>query len=174
MANYELHAWIVVLLAWAFVPFGRLAGDQVFPTMVVSLLPAGLQGLVVAGLLAALMSSLSLLFKSAATLFTVDIYEKLRPGAAEKQLMTTGRIATIVVIVLGLMWIPIMPAISKGGLYQYVQNVQGYLTPPITAVFLLGIFNKRINANGAVWGAWRRIGARHGKTCAAGILRQRQ
>lgn len=131
---------------------GRLAGDQVFPTMVVSLLPAGLRGLVVAGLLAALMSSLSSLFNSTATLFTVDIYEKLRPGAAEKQLVTTGRIATAVVIVLGLMWIPIMPAISKGGLYQYLQNVQGYLAPPITAVFLLGIFNKRINARGAVWG----------------------
>jgi SSS family solute:Na+ symporter len=131
---------------------GRLAGDQVFPTMVVSLLPAGLRGLVVAGLLAALMSSLSSLFNSTATLFTVDIYEKFRPGASEQQLVTVGRLATAVVIVLGLMWIPIMPAISKGGLYQYLQNVQGYLAPPITALFLLGLFNRRINSRGAVWG----------------------
>jgi len=131
---------------------GGLAGDQVFPTMVTSLLPAGLRGLVVAGLLAALMSSLSSLFNSTATLFTVDVYEKLRPGASERKLVTVGRSATGVVIILGLLWIPIMPAISKGGLYQYLQNVQGYLAPPITAVFLLGLFNQRINTRGAVWG----------------------
>lgn len=131
---------------------GNLAGDQVFPTMVVSLLPAGLRGLVVAGLLAALMSSLSSLFNSTATLFTVDVYEKLRPNASEQQIVTVGRLATGVVIVLGLIWIPIMPAVSEGGLYQYLQNVQGYLAPPITAVFLLGLFNQRINSRGAVWG----------------------
>ncbi|MDG2107544.1 MAG: sodium:solute symporter [Woeseiaceae bacterium] len=131
---------------------GGLAGDQVFPTMVTSLLPTGLRGLVVAGLLAALMSSLSSLFNSTATLFTVDVYEKIRPGASEEKLVTVGRLATGVVIILGLLWIPIMPAISKGGLYQYLQNVQGYLAPPITAVFLLGLFNQRINSRGATWG----------------------
>jgi SSS family solute:Na+ symporter len=133
-------------------PSGALAGDQVFPTMVVTLLPSGLRGLVVASLLAALMSSLSSLFNSTATLFTVDVYDKIRPGASEQKLVTVGRLATGVVIVLGLLWIPIMPAISKGGLYQYLQNVQGYLAPPITAVFLLGLFNQRINSRGAVWG----------------------
>ena len=131
---------------------GNPVGDQVFPTMVVSLLPAGLRGLVVAGLLAALMSSLSSLFNSTATLFTVDIYEKLRPKATERQIVAVGRMATGVVIVLGLIWIPIMPAVSEGGLYQYLQNVQSYLAPPITAVFLLGIFNQRVNSRGAVWG----------------------
>ena len=131
---------------------GGFAGDQVFPTMVTSLLPTGLRGLVVAGLMAALMSSLSSLFNSTATLFTVDVYEKIRPGASEQKLVTVGRLATGVVIILGLLWIPIMPAISKGGLYQYLQNVQGYLAPPITAVFLLGLFNQRINSRGAVWG----------------------
>ncbi|MCY3566047.1 MAG: sodium:solute symporter [Gammaproteobacteria bacterium] len=131
---------------------GNPVGDQVFPTMVVSLLPAGLRGLVVAGLLAALMSSLSSLFNSTATLFTVDIYEKLRPKATEQQIVAVGRMATGVVIVLGLIWIPIMPAVSEGGLYQYLQNVQSYLAPPITAVFLLGIFNQRVNSRGAVWG----------------------
>lgn len=131
---------------------GNPVGDQVFPTLVVSLLPAGLRGLVVAGLLAALMSSLSSLFNSTATLFTVDIYEKLRPNAPQRQIVRVGRYATGVVIVLGLIWIPIMPAVSEGGLYQYLQNVQSYLAPPITAVFLLGIFNQRVNARGAAWG----------------------
>ncbi len=127
-------------------------GDQVFPTMVASLLPAGLRGLVVSGLLAALMSSLSALFNSSASLFTVDVYEKIKPGRSEKQLVRVGRIATAVVVLLGLIWIPVMPMISKGGLYQYLQSVQGYLAPPICAVFLLGLFWKRINSKGAVWG----------------------
>ena len=131
---------------------GTLNGDQVFATLVSTLLPAGLRGLVVAGLLAALMSSLSSLFNSTATLFTVDVYEKLRPGAGERRYVNVGRAATAVVVLLGLAWIPIMPVISEGGLYQYLQNVQGYLAPPITAVFLLGIFFDRINNRGAVWG----------------------
>lgn len=131
---------------------GSISGDRVFPTMVTTLLPPGLRGLVVAGMMAALMSSLSSLFNSTATLFTVDVYEKLRPGASEAQLVSVGRVVTLVVVVLGLAWIPVMPMVSKGGLYQYLQNVQGYLAPPITAVFLLGIFNSRINTRGAVWG----------------------
>ena len=131
---------------------GILIGDQVFPTMVTLLLPEGLRGLVVAALMAALMSSLSSLFNSTATLFTVDVYEKLRPGFTQQHLVNVGRIATVVVVVLGLVWIPVMPLISGGGLYQYLQNVQSYLAPPITAVFLLGLFNRRINNRGAVWG----------------------
>jgi len=102
--------------------------------------------------LAALMSSLSSLFNSTAALFTVDVYEKLRPAASERQLVMVGRITTVVVVGLGLLWIPVMPLVSKGGLYQYLQSVQGYLAPPITAVFLLGLFNSRINNRGAVWG----------------------
>ncbi len=131
---------------------GVLASDQVFPTMVAALLPTGLRGLVVGGLLAALMSSLSSLFNSTAALFTVDVYEKLNPGTSERHLVSVGRLATCVVVGLGLLWIPVMPMISKGGLYVYLQSVQGYLAPPITAVFLLGLFNKRVNGKGAVWG----------------------
>jgi SSS family solute:Na+ symporter len=131
---------------------GAISGDQVFPTMVATLLPAGLRGLVVAALMAALMSSLSSLFNSTATIFTVDVYEKIRPGLPEAQLVRVGRMATLVVVSLGLIWIPVMPLISEGGLYQYLQNVQSYLAPPITAVFLLGLFNRRINNRGAVWG----------------------
>jgi len=127
-------------------------GDGVFAAMVASLLPPGLRGLVVAGLLAALMSSLSSLFNSCATLFTVDIYEKLRPGASERRLVAVGRLATLAVVALGALWIPVMPLISEGGLYLYLQSVQGYLAPPITAVFLLGLFYSRINADGAFAG----------------------
>ena len=130
----------------------EIIGDQVFPTMVATLLPEGLRGLVVAGIIAALMSSLSSLFNSTATLFTLDIYKKIRPMVSEKRLVLIGRFATLGVVILGLMWIPIMPLISEGGLYQYLQSVQGYLAPPITAVFLLGLFNQRINNKGATWG----------------------
>lgn len=135
-------------------PDGKVLGDMVFPSMVASLLPVGLRGLVVGGLLSALMSSLSSLFNSCATLFTVDVYEKLKPGKTERHLVRVGRIATGVVVVFGLLWIPIMKQISEGnsGLYDYLQNVQGFLAPPITAVFLLGLFNKRINGHGAFWG----------------------
>jgi SSS family solute:Na+ symporter len=133
-------------------PNGEPLADQVFPTMVATLLPAGLRGLVVAALLAALMSSLSSLFNSTATLFTVDVYEKLHPEASQARIVTVGRLATLVVTVLGLLWIPVMPLVSGGGLYQYLQNVQSYLAPPITAVFLLGLFNSRINTRGATWG----------------------
>jgi SSS family solute:Na+ symporter len=128
-------------------------GDMVFPRMIQRLLPTGLRGLVVGGLLAALMSSLSSLFNSSASLFTVDIYEKIRPGQSERHLVTVGRFATAVVVVLGMAWIPVMHYVGKdGGLYQYLQSVQGYLAPPITAVFLLGLFWKRINSKGAVAG----------------------
>ena len=127
-------------------------GDQVFATMVMSMLPSGLRGLVVGGLLAALMSSLSSLFNSCAALFTVDIYEKIRPNRSEKHLVTVGRFATTIIVVLGMAWIPVMYKVAGGGLYQYLQSVQGYLAPPITAVFLLGLFWKRTNAPGAMWG----------------------
>ena len=127
-------------------------GDQVFATMVAELLPVGLRGLVVAGLLSALMSSLASLFNSCATLFTKDIYEKLQPRKSERHYVQIGRLATSIVVIAGLVWIPIMKAMAGGGIYKYLQSVQGYLAPPITAVFLLGLFWKRINATGAFWG----------------------
>lgn len=153
MIGYALHQ--KGLLGIPSGPDGDgLMGDMVFPTMVAELLPMGLRGLVVGGLLSALMSSLASLFNSCATLFTVDIYEKLRPGQPEKKLVRVGRMATGVVVGFGLLWIPIMKVISEGnaGLYDYLQNVQGFLAPPITAVFLLGLFSKRINGTGALWG----------------------
>ena len=127
-------------------------GDQVFPTMVSALLPVGLRGLVVAGLLSALMSSLASLFNSCATLFTLDIYSKLKPNKEESHYVLVGRLATSTVVIFGLIWIPIMKAMAGGGIYKYLQQVQGYLAPPITAVFLLGLFWKRTNQTGAFIG----------------------
>lgn len=122
--------------------------DEAFPVLMSNLLPSGLRGLVAAGLLAALMSSLASVFNSCSTLFTVDIYKKLRPNTPEKKLVRTGQIATVIIVIIGIIWIPIMANIS-GVLYEYLQKVQSYIAPPITAVFLLGIFYKRINAQGA-------------------------
>ncbi|HZJ37374.1 MAG TPA: sodium:solute symporter [Gillisia sp.] len=122
--------------------------DEAFPVLMSNLLPSGLRGLVAAGLLAALMSSLASVFNSCSTLFTVDIYKKLNPNAPEKKLVRTGQIATVFVVIVGIIWIPIMANIS-GVLYEYLQSVQAYIAPPITAVFILGIFYKRINATGA-------------------------
>lgn len=124
--------------------------DEVFPTLIGYLLPVGLRGLVAGGLMAALMSSLASVFNSSSTLFTVDIFKKLYPEASEKQLVQIGRWATGVVVVLGMLWIPIMEKIGGGVLYQYLQSVQSYIAPPITAVFLLGILWKRTNARGAI------------------------
>jgi SSS family solute:Na+ symporter len=123
--------------------------DQAFASLLMNKMPAGLRGLVAAGLLAALMSSLASVFNSCSTLFTVDIYKKLRPGESEAKLLGIGRIATAAVVMLGIAWIPIMQNIS-GVLYEYLQSVQSYIAPPITAVFLLGIFFKRINSQGAI------------------------
>lgn len=140
------------VVALALKQQGKLAWDtpdQAFPVLMSNLLPSGLRGLVAAGLLAALMSSLASVFNSCSTLFTVDIYKKLKPDTPEKKLLNIGRIATVIVVLLGILWIPIMANIS-GVLYEYLQSVQSYIAPPITAVFLLGIFYKRINAKGAL------------------------
>jgi SSS family solute:Na+ symporter len=140
------------VIAYALSQRGVLAldrPDQALPTMIGVLLPAGLKGLVVAGLLAALMSSLSSVFNSCSTLITWDIYRKLHPTASERQLVRVGQLATTVLVGFGLAWIPMMQFIS-GQLYVYLQSVQGYISPPIAAVFLLGIASKRMNAKGAI------------------------
>ena len=131
---------------------GTLNGDTVFPTLVQTLLPTGFRGLVVAGMIAALMSSLASLFNSVSTLFTVDVYQKLKPDASPRRLVTVGRTTTVVMTALGLLGLPIMKSIAGGGLYQYIQSVQSFLAPPIVAVFLTGLFWKRMNLRGAVWG----------------------
>ncbi len=122
--------------------------DTAFPTLVKTIMPVGLRGLLAGGLLAALMSSLASVYNACSTLFTMDIYQKIKPLASNKELVRVGRIATGIVVLLGMVWIPLMKFISKG-LYGYLQSVQSYLAPPIAAAFLLGVFSKRINGKGA-------------------------
>lgn len=150
MLGYALHQHGIIRIPLD--PVGAVDGDKVFPTLVTTLLPAVFRGLVVAGLVAALMSSLASLFNSVATLFTVDVYKKLHADVSEKWLVHVGRLTTVVMTTLGLVWLPIMKAVSGGGLYQYIQAVQSFLAPPIVAVFLLGLCWRRCNLRGAVWG----------------------
>ena len=130
--------------------FNKTGGSQgAFPLMVQYLLPAGLRGIVVAGLLSALMGSLAGVFNACSTLFTVDIYEKIRPKATQAELVNMGRIATAVMVIIALIWIPVVK--GAHGLYEYLQSVQGYLAPPIFVVFFLGVFWKRLNSHGCFW-----------------------
>ncbi len=119
-----------------------------FPSMVAHVLPVGVRGLVVAGLIAALMSSLAGVFNACSTLFTIDLYQKMKPQASQAQLVWMGRMATGVMVVIGILWIPVIK--GSHGLYDYLQSVQGYLAPPIFVVFFLGIFWKRLNAQGCL------------------------
>ncbi|MFL2620433.1 MAG: sodium:solute symporter [Flavobacteriaceae bacterium] len=124
--------------------------DRAFPMLVKTLLPVGLKGLVAGGLMAALMSSLASVFNSCSTIFTIDIYKKLKPNESENKLLNIGKIATAVIVILGIIWIPIMEKIGGGVMYQYLQNVQSYIAPPVAAVFLLGILWKRVNSKAAI------------------------
>ncbi len=117
-----------------------------FPMMVKHLLPPGLRGIVVAGLLSALMGSLAGVFNACSTLFTVDLYEKWKPRASQHQIVRMGRIATAVMVLVALAWIPVIK--GSRGLYEYLQAVQAYLAPPIFVVFFFGVFFKRLNARG--------------------------
>jgi len=125
-----------------------LVAQGAFPMMVKYVLPVGVRGLVVAGLLAALMSSLAGVFNASSTLFTMDFYQKIHPGASQHQLVWIGRVATTVMVLVGLLWIPVIQ--GARGLYEYLQGVQSYLAPPIFTVFFLGVFMKRLNAKGCL------------------------
>jgi SSS family solute:Na+ symporter len=130
---------------------GNLLRDQcqkAFPMLVATVLPTGVRGIVVAGLLAALMSSLAGCFNASSTLFTMDFYSKFRPQASQHKLVWIGRVATTVMVIIGLLWIPVIR--GGKGLYDYLQTVQGYLAPPIFAVFFLGVFIKRLNGKGCL------------------------
>lgn len=129
---------------------GNLNTDAAFPTLVAKLLPAGVKGLIVCGILAALMSSLASLFNSSAALFTIDFYQRYRPNTDPKKLVRIGQAATVVIVVLGILWIPIMRSIGDM-LYLYLQDVQSVLAPGIAAAFLMGICWKRTSAQGGMW-----------------------
>jgi SSS family solute:Na+ symporter len=122
--------------------------QKAFPLLVAYVLPIGVRGIVVAGLLAALMSSLAGVFNASSTLFTMDFYSRLRPNATQHQLVWIGRVATTIMVLIGLLWIPVIQ--GGKGLYDYLQGVQSYLAPPIFVVFFLGVFNKRLNAKGCL------------------------
>ena len=126
----------------------RNEAQKAFPLLVATVLPTGVRGLVVAGLLAALMSSLAGVFNASATLFTMDFYSKLRPNVSQHRLVWIGRVATLVMVLIGLAWIPVIQ--GGRGLYDYLQGVQAYLAPPIFVVFFLGVFWKRLNGAGCL------------------------
>lgn len=125
--------------------------DAAFPTLVAKLLPAGVKGLVVCGILAALMSSLASLFNSSAMLYTIDFHKRVFPNTSEKKLVVVGQIATVVIVILGILWIPVMRSVGDV-LYNYLQDVQSVLAPGIASAFLLGICWKRTSAQGGMWG----------------------
>ena len=130
---------------------GTPNADAAFPTLVAKILPAGVKGLVVCGILAALMSSLASLFNSSAMLFTIDFWKRLKPETSEKSLVRIGQTATVVIVILGILWIPIMRSVGNV-LYNYLQDVQSVLAPGIAAAFLLGICWKRATPKGGQWG----------------------
>jgi SSS family solute:Na+ symporter len=127
--------------------------DSAYPILVTRLLPIGFKGLVLAGMLAALMSSLASAFNSVSTLLTWDVYRKWRPDATEARLVFVGRVTTVVLVGVGLAWIPMMKYVSPQ-LYIYLQSVQAYIAPPIAAVFLLGVLTPRLNGKGALAALW--------------------
>ncbi|MCP4591479.1 MAG: sodium/solute symporter [bacterium] len=123
--------------------------NTVYP-LLTTLLPVGVKGLVIAGLFAAMMSSLAACFNSCGTLFTMDLYKPRRPNASERELVLVGRVVTVIIVVLGILYVPFMKYLGGSQLYEYLQKIQAYISPPIAAVFLLGIFWKRLNARGAL------------------------
>jgi SSS family solute:Na+ symporter len=127
------------------------SSDAAFSVLIKELLPLGFKGLIVGGILAALMSSLASLFNSSATLFTVDFYQKYKPQATEKELVRIGKIATVTVVILGVLWIPVMKGLGKV-LYAYLQDVQSLLAPGIAAVFLLGIASRKTTPKAGLYG----------------------
>ncbi|HYK45023.1 MAG TPA: sodium:solute symporter [Parafilimonas sp.] len=126
----------------------RDRAQEAFPLLVINILPIGVRGIVVAGLLSALMSALAGVFNASSSLFTMDFYSRFRPNASQHQLVWVGRVATVVMVIIGLMWIPVIQ--GGKGLYDYLQGIQAYLAPPIFVVFFFGIFMKRLNAKGCL------------------------
>ena len=126
----------------------RENAQAAFPLMVAHILPVGIRGLVMAGLLAALMSSLAGVFHASSTLFTMDLYNKLKPKSSDQELVWVGRLAVGAMIIIGLLWIPVIQ--GSRGLYDYLQGIQSYLAPPIFVVFFMGIFNSRLNREGCL------------------------
>ncbi|KAM8918543.1 solute carrier family 5 member 4-like [Lycaon pictus] len=125
--------------------------NYAYPMMVLELMPDGLRGLMLSVMLASLMSSLTSIFNSASTLFTMDLYTKIRKQASEKELLIAGRLFLILLIVISILWVPLVQVSQNGQLFHYIESISSYLGPPVAAVFLLPIFCKRVNEQGAFW-----------------------
>nr|XP_008766042.1 sodium/mannose cotransporter SLC5A10 isoform X1 [Rattus norvegicus]AAI61867.1 Slc5a10 protein [Rattus norvegicus] len=123
-----------------------------YPKLVMELMPIGLRGLMIAVMMAALLSSLTSIFNSSSTLFTMDIWRQFRPGAGERELLLVGRLVIVVLVGVSVAWIPVLQGSNSGQLFIYMQSVTSSLAPPVTAIFLLGIFWRRANEQGAFWG----------------------
>ncbi|XP_073071361.1 sodium/glucose cotransporter 2 isoform X7 [Manis javanica] len=129
----------------------RICGTEVgcsniaYPRLVVKLMPSGLRGLMLAVMLAALMSSLASIFNSSSTLFTMDIYTRLRPHAGNRELLLVGRVWVVFIVAVSVAWLPVVQAAQGGQLFDYIQAVSSYLAPPVSAVFVLALFVPRIN-----------------------------
>ncbi len=153
MIAFAIHQNSIAAGGEGFLPMlanGNVNSDAAFPTLVAKLLPAGVKGLIVCGILAALMSSLASLFNSSAALFTIDFYQRYKPDTDPKKLVRIGQTATVVIVILGILWIPVMRSVGDV-LYLYLQDVQSVLAPGIAAAFLIGILWKRATAQGGMW-----------------------
>ncbi len=122
--------------------------DMIYPTMLFDLLPPGMLGLVLAGLIAAMMSSLDSGLNSVSTLVTMDFIKKYKPNADSKSLMNIGRIVTAIVMVIAILWAPQIGHFTK--LWDYLQNTLAWFCPPIVALFVMGLFVRRVNNAGAI------------------------
>ncbi|KAM6165613.1 sodium/myo-inositol cotransporter 2 isoform 3-T3 [Erethizon dorsatum] len=126
--------------------------DIAYPKLVLELLPTGLRGLMMAVMVAALMSSLTSIFNSASTIFTMDLWNHIRPRASERELMVVGRVFVILLVLVSILWIPVVQASQGGQLFIYIQSISSYLQPPVAVVFIMGCFWKRANEKGAFSG----------------------
>lgn len=133
---------------------GNEAGcsNSAYPNLILKLAPVGIKGLLMAVMVAALMSSLTSIFNSAVTVFTMDLWRRGRPRASERELLIVGRLFVLVLVGISIAWIPLIMASQEGQLFMYIMSVTSYLAPPISAIFFLAMFVPRVNEPGAFWG----------------------
>ncbi|XP_078456207.1 sodium/myo-inositol cotransporter 2 [Lampetra planeri] len=126
--------------------------DIAYPKLVMELLPEGLRGLMMSVMIAALMSSLTSIFNSSSTIFTMDLWRYIRPRASERELMIVGRVFVLVLVVVSIVWIPVVQASQGGQLFFYIQAISSYLQPPVAIAFMLACAWRRANETGTFWG----------------------
>ncbi|XP_005994835.2 sodium/myo-inositol cotransporter 2 [Latimeria chalumnae] len=126
--------------------------DIAYPKLVIELLPSGLRGLMMSVMIAALLSSLTSIFNSSSTIFTLDLWHYFRPQCTELELMIVGRVFVLVLIIVSVLWIPLVQSSRGGQLFNYIMSISSYLQPPIAMIFIAGCFWKRTNEKGSFWG----------------------